>query len=54
MQNKERFDGIDRRMDRMQTELTQRIDKVQSDLNMFHREMGRHDNRLDALEANAK
>ena len=48
--NNSRFNAIDARLDRMQSELNGRIDRVQGDLGQFFRELGRHDARIEALE----
>jgi len=51
--NNSRFSAIDSRMERMQTELNGRIDRVQGDLGQFFREFGRHDAKIESIKKKA-
>lgn len=45
-----RIDQLSARMDRMQSELNVRIDRIQADLIVFFRDLGRHDAKIEAME----
>jgi len=45
-----RIDGLSNRIDAMSNRLDGRIDRIGDDLRQFHRTMGQHDIRLDAIE----
>jgi hypothetical protein len=48
-----RIDQLSARMDRMQLELNIRIDRIQADLIVFFRDLGRHDAKIEAMEKKA-
>ena len=44
-----RFNSADARLDRVQSEVNGRLDRMQADLSQFYRTLGQHDAKLEAL-----
>jgi len=44
------LDKLEMRLDKAQSELSGRLDRMQADLSQFYRTTGQHETRLDSLE----
>ena len=49
-----RFDSTDACIDRVQSDVSGRLDRMQADLSQFYRTLGQHDVKLEALEKSRK
>lgn len=52
--NNSRFDKLDARVDRVQSDLSARLDRMQADLSQFYMILGKHEGKIESMDKNQK